>query len=574
MKKHLLFSVVSMSVWFATPHLAAQNEANIASLTYAKSQFPEMATSRNAKEKLLDSSEAFYQINRIQDIAIRFEQPDWVQLLDSLRINNNDNMALATVVIGGQEFRNVGVAYRGFGFQMSNKRNSLEIKLNYIDKNQNYLGIKSFKLSNALRDPSLVREVLGYEIARKYMFAPRSNFANVTVNGENRGIFANVEVISDEFLRRNFGDTEGGLFRCTIEDATQEASGCESKAYGSLRYEPSAACYLRNFEMRSKEGWDDLIELTKILAGQPNDVNKILNIDQTLWYLAFNNVCVNLFSYSGGLSNNYLLYKTKSGHFSPILGDLNFIFGSYKNTGIGSDLNLEQLQELDPLLHEKNELKPLISKVLQNPEYKKWYLSHIRQILADCFENGWYEKRVQELQKIIEQNVNLDPNKPYTMDEFKRNLTTTVGQQSKIPGIVELMAKRARFLKKHPEVGAVIPPTITEIRFSKRERFSAQMISEFRIKVTVDKFPKRVRVMWRPKTEKGDGAFQLLELYDDGQHHDGNAGDKTFGNVINPAGKFSEIEYFVVAENAAAVTFEPTNYMFEFKKANLSDLNK
>jgi hypothetical protein len=201
-------------------------------------------------------------------------------------------------------------------------------------------------------------------------------------------------------------------------------------------------------------------------------------------------------------------------------------------------------------------------------------LSHVRQILADCFESNWYEKRAQELQKIIEQNVNLDPNKPYSLDEFKRNITSTVGQQSKIPGIAELMSKRARFLKKHAEVGAVVPPSISEIRFSKRERFSEKMVNEFRIKVTVDKFPKRVRIMWRPKTEKSDGVFQSLELYDDGQHHDGNAGDKIFGNVINPAGKFTEIEYFVVAENAAAVTFEPTNYMFELKKANLSELNK
>ena len=43
-------------------------------------------------------------------------------------------------------------------------------------------GINKLKLSNVIQDPSFIREVLSYEIARKYMPASLANFANLYIN--------------------------------------------------------------------------------------------------------------------------------------------------------------------------------------------------------------------------------------------------------------------------------------------------------------------------------------------------------------------------------------------------------
>ena len=110
-------------------------------------------------------------------------------------------------------------------------------------------------------------------------------------------------------------------------------------------------------------------------------------MDHALWMLALNNVMVNLSSYTGNHSVNYFLYRDNSGRFQPLHWDLNLAFGSYKNTGNGSDLELKGLQNLDPLLHADNPYKPLISQLLKEPLYKKMYLSHIRQIVEDNFSN-------------------------------------------------------------------------------------------------------------------------------------------------------------------------------------------
>jgi spore coat protein CotH len=513
----------------------------------------------------------FYDMTTVHEVKLRFEQKNWATMLDSLRING-DEMLLATITLDGKTFPNVGVSYRNIGYQTAAKRNTIQVKLNFIDRNQNYQGYTALKLSNALRDPSMVREVLGYEIARKYMPAPKANYVNVSINGENRGVYVNVEPPTETFLKQNFGGyAEGSLFRCAIEPNKNEMAGCDKKYFGSLRFENSANCYMRNFEMRSKHGWDDLIELTRILNNEPQNISKILVVDRTLWLLAFNNVCVNLNSYSGGLSSNYHLYRDQSGRFTMILGDLNLAFGSYKNLGMGtSDLDLQGLQELDPLANMDNVTKPLIVQLMKNAEYKKIYLAHIRQIMADWFDNEAYKKRAEELQRLIQVPFINDQNKPYTTDEFQRSMTTTIGQLTKIPGIVELMSKRVSFLRKHPEM-LIVPPKVSEIQEVRREKYAAKTISEFTIKAKVDKFPKRVTLYYRVKGENG---FNAVEMLDDGQSKDGTAGDKIFGTVINPMGKFDHIEYYIAAENTAAISFEPSNYMYELRKASLEDLNK
>ena len=93
--------------------------------------------------------------------------------------------------------------------------------------------------------------------------------------------------------------------------------------------------------MGSGEGWTDLQELTKVLNTDPGKIDRILDVDNALWMLALNNVMVNLSSYSGNHSINYYLYKDGNGRFQVVPWDLNLAFGSYKNTGSGSDLELK-----------------------------------------------------------------------------------------------------------------------------------------------------------------------------------------------------------------------------------------
>lgn len=512
----------------------------------------------------------FYSTTSIEEVKITFEQENWKYLLDSLRFNG-DGQLQATIEINGNTYEQVGLCYRDSrSFQPGAKRNGLSLKLDYINKGQNHQGYTTIQLSSALRDPSMVREVLFYEIARQYMPAPKANYAKVDINGEYYGLFVNVEAIDKSFLQSHFGNSDGSFYKCSPDVGQRASEGCKSYVYGSLQLDNNATCLEDNFEKLSNKGWNDLMEFTKQLSKGLDAIEQYLHVDRTLWMLALNNVMVNLSSYSGQYSQSYYLYKDATGQFNPVIWDTNLSFGSYKNTGIGSDLNIEQLQQLDPLLHLENETKPLISVLLADSHYKKRYLSHLRTIIYDHFSNGKYESRSIELQQLIKTPFMEDSNKNYDLTAFNQSLTNTIGKRSKIPGLVELMKVRSSFLKKHPEL-AVVPPMISDITVMRREQFSRQLVKDFKIQAKVEKFPKQVKIWYR---FGNDEAFKAMMMYDNGQSNDGQANDQIYGVSISPKAGNQRIEYYIQAENARAVSFHPSKYMYERHTATLSELNK
>ncbi len=510
----------------------------------------------------------FYDLNQIRELRLTFDQSNWADQLDSLRLLGKGLLGASLQI---EDWTNpiVGVRYRGNkSFQTGSPRNSLHIKLDYKIYNCSVDGHRSLKLSNALRDPSMIREVLGFEIARNYMPAPQANFVKLYINDTYQGLFINVEPIDEVFLEENFQSSDQTLVKAGSDLQSDPPADCKNKIFAALEYENNTDCYAHNFELKSGK-WQEVQALTKQLQSGGEELEAILKVDQALWMLAFNNVLVNLNSYTGQHSQNYYLYRDQFGQFSPILWDLNLAFGSYKNTGRGSDLDLAGLQEMDPLLHADNPRKPLIAKLLANPLYRKAYLSHIRTIVYDQFVSGRYADRARELQGLIKAAFINDPHKYYELSDFENSLDQTIGRRSKIPGIMELMEPRASFLKKHPEI-AVIPPEVSEVHVIQREKFAADTIQHFRIQAKVDKLPKRVKVYYRFSPEE---AYQEVYMADNGQSNDKKAGDKVFGVKISPPKGIRDLEYFILTENARAVSFYPVQYMKAPLQVTLMQLN-
>ena len=50
-------------------------------------------------------------------------------------------------------------------------------------------------------------------------------------------------------------------------------------------------------------------------------------------------------------------------------------------------------------------------------------------------------------------------------------------------------------------------------------------------------------------------------------------GDQIFGVTISPENGENSIQYYILAENAAASSFAPDSYMFEPYTSNLAELN-
>ncbi len=513
----------------------------------------------------------YFDLNHISEIRLKIAEKGWDALLDSLRIYNH-GMLVVDATIDGKAYKGVGLKYRGTkSYQTGMKRNPMSIQLNHTDKSVNHEGYTSVKLSSALRDPSMVREVLSYEIARKYMVAPKCNFTRLYINDSYWGLYVNIEPVEEKFLETNFGSHTNLLYKCAPDVGVVKApASCKQNLYCALVNEPKEECYTPFYDIESSNGtYQPLMELTQLLNKDANNVHKVLDIDRTLWMLAYNNVLVNLSSYTGQNSQNYFLYKDNNGKFVPIIWDLNLSFGSFKNTGKGSDLKLKELQQLDPLLHIQNNNKPLISKLLQIEDYKKVYVAHLRAIVQENFQNNAYEKRAKELQKMIKPHFVADPNKDYSEDDFNKSLTSTIGKVTKIPGIVELMRERTNFLKKSAAL-VVLPPEVKKVDVMNRKKFETD-INSFMITAMVDKKPKKVKICYRYNST---APFMETWMADDGAHNDKREGDGLYGVVIKPEGSADMLEYYIVAENPAAISYYPSNYMYTPLKTTLAELNK
>jgi spore coat protein CotH len=523
----------------------------------------------SAQAQKVPAGFSLYDPAKIQDIKIIFKESNWDYLLDSLRLVAGSFLP-ATLQLNGKEFKDVGVRFVGNrAFSIGEKRNNLYLKLNHIHKEQNFDGITQLRLSNSLRDPSMVREVLGLEIVRDYMVAPRANYARLSVNDSNFGIYANVEVADEVFLQHHFGYSYGTFFRGNPLIDAYPMPDCKKRPNATLEYESNAKCFENSYELLSISGWDELQELTKILNQEPDKIGSILHVDAALWMHALNNVMVNLASYSGAVSENYYLYRDDKKQFVPIMSNFNYTFGSFKNTGVGSDLDLKGLQQLDPLLHETAPGKPLVSQLLKNPEYKKIYLAHIRTIYTDWFANGKYLDKAKQYQALIEKDFTEDPYKFYMLDEFKSSLTKTIGKKSKIPGISELMSRRVSFLKKDKNIG-VVPPVFQPPYVYRRDILTSALITKFDIQVKVSRFTRKVKIFYRFSENE---EFAEAPMHDDGKHNDNSTADSVFGiSVTPPYGRFA-IEYYFAAENAAALSFDPPQYPLKRYKTTLDELN-
>ncbi len=332
------------------------------------------------------SAQSLYEPATLQEIKITFFQNNWDAKLDSLKaIDNGDYLLAQSVEINGQLFDSVGVKYKGnSSYNASNAKNPLHIELNFVKKGQNYNGTKDIKLGNGFSDPSFVREPLSYEIARKYMDAPRANHAKVWINGAYWGLYSNVESVNKQFLQSHFyTDGNNPFFKCNPEDFGGPGTGGN---YPDLVYSSTdSAFYYPKYDIQSDNGWYELLQLMDTLKNHPNSAATILDVDRALWMLAFNNVVVNLDSYTGAFSQNYYLYHDKNNRWLSTLWDLNMSYGAFPLLSLNTTLSLAQMKQMDPLIQSTNSNRPLIKQLLANPVWKRMYLAHLKTILLENF---------------------------------------------------------------------------------------------------------------------------------------------------------------------------------------------
>ena len=499
----------------------------------------------------------FYDAQTIQDIRMYFEESNWDEQLDALYIEGEQNRLTCRVEINGEVFENAGVRYKGFSSYSSERtKNPFNIKLDYLIDDQNYQGYSKIKLSNVIQDPSFVREVYSYELARNYMPAPKANYANVYVNDTLIGLYSNVESINKDFLEEHFANKHGSFFKCNPEDLN--LNGENSNLSNTLGTDLSLYQDLYSKRSDNENDWTNLYSLIETLNAPSENIQDILNIDRALWMHALNYAIINFDSYVG-YAQNYYIYQDVNDQFNPILWDLNMSFASFRFTDASNywdGFSIEEAKLIDPLSHLNSVSvypRPLMRTLFENTTYRKMYLAHIRTIIEENFSNQAYVSRLDYYQGIIDTAVQNDTNKFYSYDDFINNKTITVSDLIDYPGITELMDARTAYLTAYD--GFLGAPSLSNATYSPAVTTAGDDIW---INVQVHEADE-VTLAYRFSE---DERFTYLNMSDDGGHHDGDAADGIYGVSIPEIS--NRIEYYFYAENDSTVGFLPERAAYEF----------
>ena len=498
------------------------------------------------------NAQNFYQRDSIQVIEIFFSFSNWDAQLDANEATETYIYA-DSIRINGTSFDSCGVRYKGnSSYNPSNQKNPLRIELNTIKANQDYQGFTDIKLSNGYKDPSMIREILTYQILENYMDCPRSNFARVYINGQYRGVYTNNESIKDDFNEAHYY-ADDTYFKCNPVGGAGPGGGTSP----DLKYlGTDSTSYFNGYELKSTYGWNRLVTLCNTLNNDFQNIESTLDIDRAIWMLAFNNVLVNLDSYNGAFRQNYYISWDKNGRFVPTVWDVNMSFGGFPG-GTGSGAFTPSA--LDPFSNSTSVNHPLIQQIMANPLYKRMYMAHVRTMVQEMFENGQYETWAQSLMTLADSSVQADPYKFYSYNQFLNSLTTAVagggpGGGSSIPGIKALMDARAQFFSTNAAYLLQAPAILSH-------GATASPLNYGSTTTLIANVSNETNVYLGYRTDH-TLKFNRVQMYDDGAHNDGAAGDHTYGVEMPVNGLL--FEYYIYADNNNAGKFSPARAEHEF----------
>jgi hypothetical protein len=377
----------------------------------------------------VDSSNTVFGDTLIHAIHLHFYTEHWQDTLAyNYEVLDEEYMPVRLTFDSTLILDSVGIRYKGhssYELSRNTPKKPLELKFDEYRDDQRLRGLKKLNVQNCVSDPSFMRETIAYGIARRYMPAPRTAYADVYANGDLLGFYVLVEQIDKVFLSRYFANNGGNLYKAGDDGATLGYEGTDPAAYQD------------ELELKTNEeenDWSGLIAFLDRFNNTPagtfvDTVGACFNFDRALRLLAFNMVLSNFDSYTGSGRNFYLYDDPTSGQFHFLVWDLNESFGVYPNgwNVITQDvLNVSNLAD-----------RPLNRRLLENDSLRGVYVNDLRDMIAGAAAYDSVAAKTELLLPLLADHVRADRNKLYSYQSFvndvEQDVYVDIGRR--IPGI-------------------------------------------------------------------------------------------------------------------------------------------
>ncbi len=419
----------------------------------------------------MEYEKKLFDTDQILSVNILMEGESWQKMLDNAMA---EEYVSCDVEINGELFQNVGLRPKGntslssVANDPSTNRYSFKLEFDQYDDAQTCYGLDKLVLNNNYADNTNMKEALIYDMFR-YLDAdaPLYNYAKISVNGEYWGVYLALEAVEESFLLRNYGNAGGALYKPDgmnmggkkigrneqgdqpmppqhqeRPDWVQDEKSGNPEDRG-MRQVPGRGMPGGGFGDRNGGGanlnyiddsldsystiWDGEVTNTteeehkRVVAAlksisQGTDLEKSMEIDNLLKYMAVHVFSVNQDSLSGQMAHNYYLYE-EGGRLNMIPWDYNLALG-----GMHGEKNATSV--INDAIDTPFSMTQFFDPLLENPEYLEQYHGYLRKLVEEYVLGGRLEVFYQTTRNRIDELVKTDPNTFVSYQEYETALET------------------------------------------------------------------------------------------------------------------------------------------------------
>lgn len=431
-------------------------------------------------EQEQDDNFPFYK-DRVATIHIEMDEEDWSFCLENAF---EEQYVPADFWFDDELISDVGVRPKGNSslgqaIGWNSPRIPLAVDFNIFNRARNFYGVKKIFLNNGWSDPTLIREVLAYEIfVDMGIPTPRASLVDVWVNNTHLGVYTMVEMVDQAFITRHFDDASGNLYKPELVAARLDWTEADIntdftspfmpeppprhdpvlytniggaplidllKALGQEEmvslYTPLPTPegnvarglppirmprnYIEAMALKTNENNPDhtaLFRLLEVINTVPSkntleDIEEVLDVDEMLKFFATSAVILHLDNYIGIGHNNYL-YET-DGKFHIIPWDLNMAFGTF-NLAIRKEGLINYYID-EPTAGHMTRF-PLVYQLLKQPEYMEKYREYIQEVINGPFDIDRVLSRIDQLVEMVRPYAQADMEMFYSYEDWERCL--------------------------------------------------------------------------------------------------------------------------------------------------------
>ena len=463
----------------------------------------------------------------ISTIRLEMSASDYNSLITNTGSNTYllANMTYESPNVPRQIIEQVGIRLRGAVARGSRKK-SFKISFRaFGHDDREFYSLRKLNLNCDFQDVHLMRAKTCTDLFRQMgVPAARVGYAELYINNEYRGLFANSEDIDKPFLNTRFGDDNGDLYKC-------DGATMQNGAHG--------------YQLTTNEetsDHSDILEFIDVLNNTPapkfkEEIEKVFNVDEMLMSVACNVLLGAWDDYWVLAKNFYFYHDVITDQFNHIPHDFDGSLGTdwyHGDVAYGNVYNWS-----------RNSGRPMVENLLAVPEYRNKYTHYLMMLCMYPFSLEAMEPEIDRTADMIRDILTSDPYWGWQTSDFDDAFEHSIPR-----GNVKFGMKEYIELRRNSAL-AQLEPVGPFIKQLKREPLLVKDTDAVTLShLVVDQYSvNSVTLVY-----KVESAILEIPMLDNGAGADESANDFVYSAQIPAISDSGTVLYYVKSTNSKGRT--------------------